>query len=96
MSPRYYGNTLLAAVYFMLITLNTILGKGKYKGKTILQIAPKILVGGWDYVAWIINNWNDDFDKNVIARHGWDAHCQKTGFGSNIGITNEDCWDNLS
>ena len=78
----------------MEISLNTILKKGKYKGKTILDIAPKLLVGDWAYISWIINNWSNSFSKDVLERHGWDAYCQKTKFGSQSGITNDSCWNN--
>lgn len=80
----------------MAITLNTKLTKGKYSGKTILEIAPEILKGDWNYVSWIINTWKDVFAKDVIDRHGWDAYCKKTKFGSSKGITTDDCWNNLS
>ena len=80
----------------MKITLNTKLNKGKYAGKTILEIAPEILKGDWDYISWMINNWKDDFAKDVMDRHGWEAYCKKTGFGSGGGMTNDDCWNNLS
>ena len=79
----------------MVINLNTPLPKGKYKGKTILEIAPKILVGDWDYIGWIINNWNDVFTKEVTSKYGWYAYCQKTKFGSIPGLTNNSCYINL-
>ena len=77
-----------------MITLMTPLPKGKFKGKSILEIAPVILEGDWNYVAWILNNWSDKFSEEVYNRHGWHAHCLRTGFGSGGGITLEHCEKN--
>ena len=85
-----------------MISLNTKLTKGKYKGKSILEIAPNInwnnsslVKSDWNYVAWILNNWKAIFFKEVHDRHDWDAHVLTTGFGSGGGITKEDCEKNL-
>ena len=84
---------LLGTNLFKMITLNTPLTKGKYKGKTINEIKDHF------YICWIFNNWKDTFDKDVREKYGYSAHIAKQnnyGCSGGCGITNDSCWDNLS
>lgn len=77
----------------MEIGLNTILLKGKYKGKTINDIEA---IGDKRYIYWIINNWKDTFLEDVKLKHGYNAHIMKEYPFNCPGITLESGWENLS
>ena len=76
-----------------MITLETPLPKGKYKNKTISEIKDHF------YICWIINNWKDIFGEDVKKAYSYSAYIAKNnnyGRSQGIGITNDDCWNNLS
>lgn len=76
-----------------MITLNTPLTKGKYKGKSINEIKDHF------YICWIFNNWKDTFGEDVKEKYGYSAYIAKNSNYGNFkgtGITLDSCWNNLS
>lgn len=71
-----------------MITLNTPLPRGKYKGKTLNQI------NDYMYIGWLLSTWTDIFDNEVITKFGWQIYLHKTKFGSTAGNTNDACLNN--
>ncbi len=84
-----------------MITLTSKLPKGKFKGKTINELqSSELSMSEWcnnrKYICWIINNWSDKFDITVMMDFGYDARmAREYPSGSNPGVTNDSCWDNL-
>ncbi|MEY3422991.1 MAG: hypothetical protein RIR48_3321 [Bacteroidota bacterium] len=76
-----------------MITLNSKLTKGKYKGKSINEIKDHF------YICWIFNNWKEQFAEDVIKKYSYSAYIAKqNNYGNqsyNNSITLDDCWQNL-